>query len=67
MTDHGLMDCSLLGSTAHSISQVRILECDTIFYSRDLPDLGIEPLLCLLRWQAGSLPLVPPGKPLDRD
>ena len=30
----------------------------------DLPDPGIEPrLLCLLHWQAGSLLLVPPGKP----
>ena len=30
----------------------------------DLPDPGIEPrLLCLLHWQAGSLPLAPPGKP----
>ena len=29
----------------------------------DLPDLGIEPLLRRLHWQAGSLPLVPPGKP----
>ena len=32
---------------------------------RDLPNPGIEPalcLLCLLRWQAGSLQ-VPPGKP----
>ena len=33
----------------------------------DLPDTGIEPaslpLLCLLHWQAGSLPLAPPGKP----
>ena len=28
-----------------------------------LPNPGIEPcLLCLLHWQAGSLPLVPPGK-----
>ena len=61
------MDCSLLGSAAHRIFQVRILECDASFYSRDLPDLGIEPLLCLLSWQAGSLPLVPLGKPLDRD
>ena len=32
--------------------------------SRDLPDPGIEPgLLCLLHWQVGSLPLVPPGGP----
>ena len=30
----------------------------------DLPNPGIEPqdLLCLLLWQVGSLPLVPPGK-----
>ena len=28
---------------------------------------GLNPhLLCLLHWQAGSLPLVPPGKPCDR-
>ena len=33
----------------------------------NLPDPGIEPsLFCLLHWQAGSLPLVPPGKPLPR-
>ena len=32
----------------------------------DLPNPGIGPsLLCLLHWQAGSLPLVPPGKPSD--
>ena len=30
----------------------------------DLPDPRIEPkTLCLLRWQVGSLPLVPPRKP----
>ena len=29
----------------------------------DLPNPGIEPgSICLLLWQAGSLPLVPPGK-----
>ena len=29
-----------------------------------LPDSGIEPVfLSLLHWQAGSLPLAPPGKP----
>ena len=32
--------------------------------SVDLPDQGIEPhLLCLLHWQAGTLPAEPPGKP----
>ena len=30
----------------------------------DLPNPGTEPTsLCLLQWQAGSLPLAPPGKP----
>ena len=29
------------------------------------PNQGSNPrLLCLLHWQAGSLPLAPPGKPL---
>ena len=27
----------------------------------DLSDPGIESHLCFLQWQAGSLPLVPPG------
>ena len=31
----------------------------------NLPDPGIKPTsLCLLHWQVGSLPRVPPGKPL---
>ena len=30
----------------------------------DLPHPGIEPTSLLLHWQVGSLPLVPPGKPL---
>ena len=31
----------------------------------DLPDPGIEPVtLSLLNWQAGPLPLAPPGKPV---
>ena len=30
----------------------------------DLPNPGMKPvLLCLLHWQVGSLPLMPPGKP----
>ena len=32
----------------------------------DLPNPGMKPvLLCLLHWQAGSLPLASPGKPLS--
>ena len=30
----------------------------------DLPDQGFPHLLCLLHWQAGSLPLTPPEKPI---
>ena len=34
---------------------------------RIFPTQGSDPcLLCLLRWQAGSLPLVPPGSPSHR-
>ena len=34
--------------------------------SRDLPDPGVEPVsLIFPAWQAGSLPLAPPGKPCD--
>ena len=48
----------------HGILQTRILEWVAISFSRDPPDPGIEPAsLCLLYWQAGSLPLPPPGKP----
>ena len=46
------MDCSLPGSSVHGILQSRILEW-----------VACPHLLCLLHWQAGSLPLVPPGKP----
>ena len=36
-------------------------------YPGDLPDPGIKPTsLCLLHWQAGSLPLAPSGKPFGR-
>ena len=36
--------------------------------SKGSPDSGLNPgLLCLLHWQAGCLPLVPPGKPLNEE
>ena len=54
-------DCSPQGSSVHGTLQARILECPP---PEDLPDRGSNPcLLCLLHWQAGSLPLAPPGKP----
>ena len=60
-----LMDCSLPGSSVHGISQARILEWIAISDpAGDLPTQGSNlSLLHLLHWQAGSLPLVPLGKP----
>ena len=54
------MDYSLPGSSVYGILQARMVAMPC---SRDLPNPGIEPhLLCLLLWQAGSLPLTPLGK-----
>ena len=62
------MDCSLPGSSVHGILQARLLEWVAMPSSRGSspppPHQGSNPrLLCLLHWQEGSLPLVPPGKP----
>ena len=58
------MDCSLLGFSVYGILLARILDWVPNSSSRDLPKPGIKPAsLCLLHWQAGSLPLAPPGKP----
>ena len=59
------MNCSLPGSSVHGILQARILEWVVISSSRGSSlTQGLKPgLLCLLHWQAGSLPLAPPGKP----
>ena len=52
LTFYDPMDCSPPGLGCHALLQ-------GIF-----PTQGWNPgLLCLLHWQAGSLPLVPPGKP----
>ena len=59
--------CSPPGSSVHGILQVRILECVAMPSSRgssQARDQSLGLLLCLLHWQAGSLLLVPPGKPL---
>ena len=59
------MDRSLPGSSVHGILQARILGGLPCSLPGDLPDSGFKPtsLLHLLHWQAGSLPLTPPGKP----
>ena len=54
------MDFSPPGSSVHGILQARILEWVAIFFSRDLPDPGIEPWSPTL--QADALPSAPPGK-----
>ena len=52
------------GSFAHGILQARILEWVAITH---LSDPGIKPIsLASPALQAGSLPLVPPGKPSER-
>ena len=59
------MDCSLSGSSVHGIFQAKILE-----WARHLLFQGIFPtqglnlrFLCLLNWQADSLPLSHLGNP----
>ena len=57
---HGL---SLLGSSVHGILQARILEWVAMPSSRGSSRSNLR-VLPLLHWQASSLPLVPPGKPM---
>ena len=58
------MDCSLPGSSVHGILQVRPLEWLAVSSSwGSSQSMDRTCLLCLLHWQAGSLPLVPLGKP----
>ena len=59
------MDCSLPDSSVHGTSQARIQEWVAISFSRASSlTRGSNPcLLRLLHWQAGSLPVVPAGKP----
>ena len=59
------MDCSLPSSSVHGILQARLLEWVAVPSSGVFPTQGLNlRLLCLLHWQAGSLPLAPPGKPV---
>ena len=59
------MNCSLPGSSVHGIFPARILKWIAIFYSRAIfPTQGLNScLLCLLHWQADSLPLRHLGSP----
>ena len=61
------MNCSLLGFSVQGVLQARILEWVSMPTSRgsSLPQGSNPHLLCLLHWQVGSLPLLPPGKTLN--
>ena len=56
------MDNSLPGSSVHGISQEKLLRVGCHFLLQGIfPTQGSNPrLLCLLHWQAGSLPLASP-------
>ena len=63
----GPMDHSPPGSSVHGILQARILEWVAMSSSRgsSQPRDQTRVSSIYLHWQAGSLPLVTPGKPLD--
>ena len=55
------MGCRLPGSSVHEILLVRILEWVVMPSSMESSQRRDQtPISCLLHWQAGSLPLVPP-------
>ena len=60
------MDCSLPGSSVHGVLQAGIQEWVTLLSSRgsSWSNPALWCLWSLWHWQAGSLPLVPPGNPL---
>ena len=56
--------CSLPGSSVHGILQARILKWVALPSSRESSQpRNRTRVSCLLHWQVGPLPLVPPGKP----
>ena len=58
------MDCSPTSSSVHGILQARILERVAMPSCRRSSRHGDgTPVLCLLPWEAGSLPLASPGEP----
>ena len=60
------MDCSLLGSSVHGISQARILEQEyhALLQGISLTQGSNPHSLMSLQCQAGSLPLASPTKPI---
>ena len=62
LTLYDSMDRSPPGSSVHGVPQARILEWVATPSSRGSSGLR-DGAQCLLHWEAGSLPLAPPGKP----
>ena len=60
------MDCSPPGSSVHAILQARILKWVAMPSSGESSQLWDQTIVSSinLHWQAGSLPLAPPGKPI---
>ena len=58
------VDCSPPGSSVHGILQGRILEWVAMTSSKESSQPRDRTRVSLLHWQAGSLPLSPPGKPI---
>ena len=61
------MDCSPPGSSVHgdSLGNNTGVDCHALLQGIFKTQGWNLCLLCLLHWQAGSLPLAPPGKPPD--
>ena len=60
-------DCSLPGSSVHGILQARTgVGCHALLQGIFLTQGSNLCFLHLLRWQACSLPLAPPGKPTEK-
>ena len=59
------MDCSLPGSSVHGDSPGKNtgVSCHALLQGIFLTQLSNRHLFRLFHWQAGSLPLAPPGKP----
>ena len=61
-------DCSRPSCPVHGILRARILQELQCPSPRDLPDPGIQPESPMYPdWQVGSLPLMPPGKPVSHN
>ena len=59
------MDCCPPGSSVHGILQATGVGCHFLLQGIFMTQGSNLPLLSVLHWQVGSLPLVPPGKPRE--